>query len=232
MGRETAAQAPQRGHAPQCCSGRNLLGQTLCIKTATPSPATHTTSRAQRARRAWLIARCPCGAAGSWRQRLAGRARRRTVDPVDLEVLCEEGRRDHAHALLHPARQPQLTHAWGRGPGGAWLEGARRRRCWWVGTAGACGVRRAARPCPGGAPAVSRRAPPRGRRAARRHGPVRCAGCRNAPGAAHTCVHQGKARYAALPRPQAPRCLWAARPLHVPARRGEEGLRAARPPRR
>jgi hypothetical protein len=31
--------------------------------------------------------------------------------PRQVEVLCEEGGRHHAHALLHPARLPQFPHA-------------------------------------------------------------------------------------------------------------------------
>lgn len=33
------------------------------------------------------------------------------VQPVDVEVLGQERCADHADALLHPPRAPQLTHA-------------------------------------------------------------------------------------------------------------------------
>lgn len=33
------------------------------------------------------------------------------MDPVDVEVLGQERRADHAHALLHPPHAPQLAHA-------------------------------------------------------------------------------------------------------------------------
>lgn len=33
------------------------------------------------------------------------------MDPVDVEVLCEECRANHSDALLHPACLPQLPHA-------------------------------------------------------------------------------------------------------------------------